>query len=167
MMMLFKIIMMMMLVMMAVMMFSLHWCRWASTTHGTSPAVERRWLYLYLYITYFCINILYIYIHIISAGRRWPNIFSRTGNSIEVKRSRWETNLNIDTHALLQKGKWDGKSLKISHRQSWSKLHKKWRGCTTAATTITNSIQWQISSKPNLPFFDKTLLVPLLPGGGR
>ena len=97
--------------------------------------------------------------YIISAGRRWPNIFSRTGNSIEVKRSRWETNLNIDTHALLQKGKWDGKSLKISHRQSWSKLHKKWRGCTTAATTITNSIQWQISSKPNLPFFDKTLLV--------
>lgn len=51
--------------------------------------------------------------------------FFRTGNSIEVKRSRWETNLNIDTHALLQKGKWDGKSLKISHRQSWSKLHKK------------------------------------------
>ena len=42
MMMLFKIIMMMMLVMMAVMMFSLHLCRWASTTHGTSPAVERR-----------------------------------------------------------------------------------------------------------------------------
>ena len=67
--------------------------------------------------------LFYNYIHIISAG--WPNIFSRAGDSIEVKRSRWETNLNIDTHALLQKGKWDGKSLKISHRQSWSKVHKK------------------------------------------
>ena len=38
MMMLFKIIMMMM----AGLMFSLHWCRWASTTHGTSPAAGRR-----------------------------------------------------------------------------------------------------------------------------
>ena len=113
MMMLFKIIMMMM----AGLMFSLHWCRWESTTHGTSPAAGRRWPNLYLYI------IFYNYIHIISAG--WPNIFFPAGDSIEVKRSRWETNLNIDTHALLQKGKWDGKSLKISHRQSWSKVHKK------------------------------------------
>ena len=103
--------------MMAGLMFSLPWCRLASTTHGTSPAAGRRWPNLYLYI------IFYNYIHIISAG--WPNIFFPAGDSIEVKRSRWETNLNIDTHALLQKGKWDGKSLKISHRQSWSKVHKK------------------------------------------
>ena len=72
-----------------------------------------------IYILHIFVLMYYISIFILSPRGAGDQIFfSRTGNSIEVKRSRWETNLNIDTHALLQKGKWDGKSLKISHRQS-------------------------------------------------
>ena len=62
MMMLFKIIMMMM----AVMMFWLHLCRWASTTHGISPAAGRRWPYLYLYIISYIISHNFVLIYYIS-----------------------------------------------------------------------------------------------------